>query len=356
MASARPKGLILAGEHGDALTSHEDVRVKQLLPVANEPLLFYGLETMRAAGIKEIGIVVTPDTQDAIREAVRDGSAWGVRVRYLRERVARGLVGSLLSAERFLDGSVCAAMLGDGLLRADLRPLLDEVHRDRLDALLLVQSAPVRTPNGLHERRLLRLVQPQDGARGSSRLAGVYLFGPRFVRAARAAGTAPSDAGLVQAVERLLDANGRIRTRALEGSWRRVADADELLEVNRRVLDELVPGYAGAELVDTHVQGRVAIDASATLEHTMVRGPAIIGAGAQLRHAYIGPYTAIGEGAVIEGAEIEHSIILSGASIKHLGTRLEGSVVGRRARVFRDFALPRAMRLRVADGDEISLA
>jgi glucose-1-phosphate thymidylyltransferase len=178
----------------------------------------------------------------------------------------------------------------------------------------------------------------------------VHVLGPRVVRAARNGGS------LVELLQRVIADGGRARVRTFAGLWRAIGDHEELLEENRAVIDDLHPGPSLGELVDSRDQGRVLIGPGTTLESTVVRGPAVIGSRVQLRHAYIGPYSSIGDDVEIDGAEVEHSVILPGASIKHPGDRLEASVVGRGARVLRDFGLPRALRLRIADGDEVCLA
>jgi glucose-1-phosphate thymidylyltransferase len=239
--------------------------------------------------------------------------------------------------------------LRDGLVRGDLGPLLEELQRDALDALLLLDSAENggQGTAGIEDKRLLRLAGDPPGP---GRLAGVHVLGPKVMRAARVGGS------LLELMSRVLADGGRARTRRFDGSWRPVAQDEELLEANRVVLDDLHPGPCQGTLTGSRIQGRVVIGPGTRLESTLVRGPAVIGSRVRLKHAYIGPYSSIGDDVEIEGAEVEHSVVLPGAVIKHLGVRLEASVVGRGAKVFRDFTLPRALRLRIADGDEVCLA
>lgn len=336
MTAARPKGLIVAG--------------RGIPLVANKPLVLYGLDAMRSAGIREVGIVAGAATGAAIRELADDGLGAGLRLRYMSGGPGASPVEALAAAADFVEDSPCVVQLRDGLMRGDLTPLLDELGRDALDALLLLDPAEPAPEGvaGLDDKRLLRLA----GESGRpARLAGVHVLGPRVVREARSGGN------LVELLGRVLADGGRARARSFSGSWRPVCEHEDLLEANRVVLDDLhPPGPPEGELVDSRVQGRVLIGPGTRLESTVVRGPVVIGSRVQLRHAYIGPYTSIGDEVEIEGAEIEHSVILPGAIIENLGGRLEASVVGRGAKVFRDFALPRAMRLRIADGDEICLA
>jgi glucose-1-phosphate thymidylyltransferase len=328
------KGLVLAG-HGvsGGFLQGAPIPSRQLMPVANKPLLAHALESLAAAGVTDVGVVVTSKTAGLVEATVGNGHEQGVQITYLHGEEPLALPDVLRDAASFLADSPSVAQTADGLLRADLGALLDELSSDDLDALLLLRPGePPKVP-GLDDQRLLHLV-PSAAVGKSAGLASIHLFGPRFTHAA----------------------SPRARAKVAAGWWPRSGSWEELLEANRLVLDELEPERSPAQLVDSDVQGRVAIGPDVVLESTVVRGPAVIGAGARLRHAYVGPYTSIGEKVEVEGAEIEHSIVLTGASIKHLGRRLEASIVGREARVFRDFALPRALRLRLADRDEISLA
>lgn len=329
MAAERAKGLVIAN---DGLT-----------PVANKPLLLYGLDAMRSAGIREVGVIADEPVACAMRELVGDEVGGGMRVRYLPRHPDATAGECLAEAAPFLGDSACVVQLRDGLVRGDVRPLVDELLRDDLDALLLLDPSE-KAVASLDDQRLLRL------AGGEGALAGVHVLGPRLIAEATGGGC------LAELLDRVVAAGGRARARTFGGAWKQVARTEELLEANRFVLDDLHAGPWRGELVDSRVQGRVSIGPGAVLESTVVRGPAVIGSRARLRHAYVGPYTSIGDEVEIEGAEIEHSIVLPGAEIRNLGGRLEASVVGRGAKLFRDFALPRAMRVRLADGDEIALS
>jgi glucose-1-phosphate thymidylyltransferase len=343
MAPSRAKGLILAGGSGGAPTP--------LLPVANKPVLVHGIEALRDAGVREVGVAVSPATSEGVAEELSAAGNLGVETTYVLTDRPLGLLDALTAAGEFLEDRPCVAHQGDGLLRHDVAPLVDEVARGEADALLLVhRDDQVDQMPALDDGRLLRVLGRARRRAGLS-MAGVHVFGSRFLREARG-----GQSDVAGAVERLLRAGGRARTTEIDGWWQRVGDAEGLLKANRLVLDDLEGTAPPEGTAGSSVQGRVAIHPSARLEATVVRGPAVIGADAVLRDAYIGPYSSIGDGVRVEGAEIEHSIVLAGAVIEHLGGRLEASVVGRGARVYRDFALPRAYRLRVGDGNEISLA
>jgi glucose-1-phosphate thymidylyltransferase len=337
-------------------TPLDRMRPVELLPVANRPILFHGLETMAAAGIRDVAIVVTPQTEGPIREAIGHGASWGVDVSYLAAKRSRGLAGLLLEAEDFLDGQPFILQHGSGLLQDDLGPLVNGLADDAPDALLLVhrwQGRPT-PPARRRDRALLALAGGLAPGPGMA-VAGVQLFGREFMARAHARLSAHRDDRNVGALTDELCRDGaRVEVRLVEG-WRRYeGDLHDLLELNRMLLDRLPGGYEDVG-PRTQIEGRVSIHPSAHIEGTTIRGPAIIGAEARIVESFIGPYTAIGECAQVEGSEIEHSIVLSGAAILHLGGRLEGSVVGRGARVVRDFSVPRGLRLHVGDDARVIL-
>lgn len=354
------KGLILANAPEVAGVGPLDrTRARHLLPVANRPILAHALEGMRRAGIDDVAIAVAEHTEDAVRDAVGPD----VAVTYVSERHAGGAADAVLAAEDFLDGEPFVLQHGDGLLHDDLRALVRDAAEDAADAVVLVCR-----DRGLNGRPGLNGARHRNGAVNGVQLAvvgslaapgpglavaGAQLFGPGFLSRARRRLRGAGE--LAPVLDDLRRDGARVEVRMIRG-WRRfVGHPHELLEMNRAVLDQLEEPVSEPDLPDCQIQGRVHIHPDARVETTVIRGPAVIGAGAHVRDAYVGPYTAIGEGVRIEGAEIEHSIVLAGATILHIGGRLEASVVGRDARVVRDFSLPRALRLHIGDGAEVAL-
>jgi glucose-1-phosphate thymidylyltransferase len=333
VAAGLGTGVILAGGLGSHVTAGAS-RLPALAPIANKPIVCYALEALASAGIDEVAIVVSPGSRDEIREIVSDGAGFGVRVAYFEQAERLGQAQAILAAAEFVGGRPFVLHRGDGLFRSSLRPLVEEFARAELDALILVQRGGAAQPH----------------------LAGVQVFGPRFFQAVRE--LKPSPRGrleIADAADRLAALGGRVVTRAGQWWWSCDGSPGELLRTNRLVLDELRGEVSGVDLLDSRVEGRVAIHPSTTLTSSTVRGPSIIGPGACLSHAYVGPYTSIGAGVVIEGAEIEDSIIFPDVVVRHLGRRLEGSVVGRKAKLHRDFSVPAALRLWVGDHVEVSL-
>jgi glucose-1-phosphate thymidylyltransferase len=351
-------GVILAGAFDPDLTPGIH-RLPVLSPIANKPIVSYALEALVAAGIDDVALVVSPESRDEVRQTVRDGSRYGVSVAYVEQAERLGQVHAVLAAAEFVDGRAFVLHRGNGLFRSSLQPLVEEFESEDFDALVLVERAGVARPH-LAERlhldgsnRVTTLPLPR---RSSSALAGVQALGPRFFQALlEFTPSVRRRLEVADAVDRLAADGGRVMTRAGEWWWSCDGTPEGLLRTNRLVLDELSSEPPGGELLDSRVEGRVDIHPSATVSTSTVRGPSIIGPRACLSHAYVGPYTSIGAGVVIEGAEIEDSIIFPEVVIRHLGRRLEGSVVGSKAKLHRDFALPAALRLWVGDNVEVSL-
>jgi glucose-1-phosphate thymidylyltransferase len=353
------KGLILSGGKGTRLRPLTHTSAKQLVPVANKPVLFYGIEAMRAAGIEEVGIIIAPETGQEIRDAVGDGSQFGTSIEYIEQDAPLGLAHAVLTAERYLGDAPFVMYLGDNLLRDGIVQLVDTFRTEEPDALILLTPVPdpehygVAELNG--EGRVARLVEKPPEPATDLALVGVYMFTPAIFDAARS--IEPSGRGeleITDAIQGLVDRGLRVDPHIVHGWWKDTGQVQDMLEANRLILDDLSPRMDG-ELVDSRVEGRVAVEEGALLERTTVRGPAIIGRGARLTDAYIGPYTAIGDSVSIEKAELEHSIVLSGSSISDLEHRIEASLIGRDVRIGRGPALPRAYRFVVGDSADVQI-
>jgi glucose-1-phosphate thymidylyltransferase len=353
------KGLILSGGKGTRLRPLTHTSAKQLVPVANKPVLFYGLEAMSAAGIGEVGIIIAPETGGEIREAAGDGSLFGVSIEYIEQDEPLGLAHAVLTAEPFLGDSPFVMYLGDNLLRDGIVDLVDNFRSERPDALILLTPVPdpehygVAELNG--EGRVGRLVEKPKEPLTNLALVGVYMFTPAIFDAARA--IEPSWRGeleITDAIQTLVDRGLRVDPHIVHGWWKDTGQVQDMLEANRLILDDLEERVEG-DLVDSRVEGRVVIEEGARLERTTVRGPAIIGRGSRIRDAYIGPYTAIGHEVEIEKAELEHSIVLSGSSICDLEYRIEASLIGKDVRIGRGPALPKAYRFVVGDHADVQI-
>jgi glucose-1-phosphate thymidylyltransferase len=352
------KGLILSGGKGTRLRPITHTSAKQLVPVANKPVLFYGIEAIVAAGIDEIGIIIAPETGDEIRETVGDGSAFGARITYILQDEPSGLAHAVLTGEPFLGTDAFVMYLGDNLLQGGITELVASFRAGAPDALILLTAVDDPENYGVAELdggRVVRLVEKPAEPKSDLALVGVYMFTATIHDAARA--IAPSPRGeleITDAIQYLVDAGARVEPHIVRGWWKDTGRLDDMLEANRLVLDTIETRVDG-ELIDSQVDGRVIVEAGARLERSTVRGPAIIGAGAQLIDAYVGPYTAIGERCEIESAEVEHSILLADSAVRDLHGRMESSLLGRNVRIGRDRLQPRAYRFMVGDNSEIAI-
>jgi glucose-1-phosphate thymidylyltransferase len=352
------KGLILSGGKGTRLRPITHTSAKQLVPVANKPVLFYGIEAIAQAGITEIGIIIAPETGDEIRSAVGDGSRFGVSVTYIVQDEPAGLAHAVLTAEPFLGSDPFVMYLGDNLLQGGIIDLVERFRASEPEALILLTAVDDPQSYGVAELdgdRVVALAEKPAQPRSNLALVGVYMFTAAVHDAARA--IKPSARGeleITDAIQYLLDGGRRVESHIVLGWWKDTGRLDDMLEANRLILDTIEPSCAG-ELIEAQLDGRVIVEAGARLVRSTVRGPAIIGAGATLIDAYVGPYTAIGEGCTIERAEVENSILLADCSLEGLDVRIESSLLGRNVRVRRDGQQPRAYRLMVGDNSEIAV-
>jgi len=352
------KGLILSGGKGTRLRPITHTSAKQLVPVANKPVLFYGIEAMARAGIREVGIIVAPETGDEIRAAAGDGSRFGVELTYIGQDEPLGLAHAVLTAEPFLADAPFVMYLGDNLLQGGITELVDAFRATAPDALILL--TPVADPENygvaeLEGGRVRRLVEKPPDPATDLALVGVYMFTPAIHDAARA--ISPSGRGeleITDAIQHLVDSGARVDPHIVRGWWKDTGRLDDILEANRLVLETIERSVEG-ELIDSRVDGRVVVLPGARLERSSVRGPAIIGADARLTDCYVGPYTAVGDRCVIEDAEIEHSILLADSQVRRLAGRMESSLLGRNVRVGRGDRQPHAYRFMVGDNSEIGI-
>ena len=352
------KGLILSGGRGTRLRPITYTSAKQLVPVANKPVLFYGIEAMAAAGIEDIGIIIAPETGDEIKAVTGDGERFGVRITYILQDEPAGLAHAVLTAEPFLGDSPFVMYLGDNLLQGGMTELVDDFRNHAPDALILLTPVPDPEHYGVAELtdgRVTRLLEKPPDPKTDLALVGVYMFTAGIHDAARAIEPSPrGELEITDAIQHLVDQGKRVEPHVVRGWWKDTGRLDDMLEANRLVLDTIESSVEGA-MVDSTTHGRVVIEPGARLERSTVRGPAIIGAGAKLTDCYIGPYTAIGPGCVIERAEVEHSILLEGSSVRGLNGRMESSLLGKDVAIQRSERQPRAYRFMVGDQSEIGI-
>jgi glucose-1-phosphate thymidylyltransferase len=353
------KGLILSGGAGTRLRPITHTSAKQLVPVANKPVLFYGIEALVDAGVKEIGIIIAPETGDEIREAAGDGSRFGAEITYIVQDKPAGLAHAVLTAEDFIGGSPFVMYLGDNLLRDGLRNLVSTFTEHEPDTLILL--TPVDDPQSygvaeLDGEKIVRLIEKPKDPPSNLALVGVYLFSNLIFEAARS--LEPSWRGeleITEAIDKLIDDGRTVRSEVVRGWWKDTGQLADMLEANRLVLEELVTEIEGEVDEASKVEGRLVLGPGARLERSVVRGPAVIGVGAHVEDAYIGPYTSIGDGVHVRRSEVENSIVLSGSVVEDLGTRMEASLLGKEVKLTRSEGMPKTLQLLVGDRSEIKL-
>lgn len=353
------KGLILSGGAGTRLRPITHTSAKQLVPVANKPVLFYGIEALVDAGVTQIGIIIAPETGGEIREAAGDGSRFGAEITYIVQDKPAGLAHAVLTAEEFIGASPFVMYLGDNLLRDGLRGLVSTFTSDEPEALILL--TPVEEPEhyGVAEldgERIVRLIEKPKDPPSNLALVGVYLFSSSIFEAARS--LEPSWRGeleITEAIQKLIDDDRKVQSEVVSGWWKDTGQLADMLEANRLVLEELQTRLEGEVDEDSRVEGRVVLEPGAKLIRSVVRGPAVIGAGACIEDAYIGPYTSIGDDVHVRRSEVEHSIVLSGSVVEDLGTRMEASLLGRNVKLTRSDGMPKTLRLLVGDSSEIEI-
>jgi glucose-1-phosphate thymidylyltransferase len=352
------KGLILSGGKGTRLRPLTYTSAKQLVPVANKPVLFYGIEAMAAAGIHDVGIVVG-DTHEEIRGAVGDGSKWGVQVTYIPQDAPRGLAHAVGISQPFLGDSPFVMYLGDNLLNKGLRPFVEQFWSEQPAAQILLAKVSDPQQFGvaeLDQGRVVRLVEKPKEPKSDLALVGVYLFGPQvFESVSRIKPSFRDELEITDAIQDLIDRGFVVRPQIVDGWWKDTGRLEDMLEANRLILDTIERRVAGDVDAMSRIEGKVVVEETAVIRHSVVRGPVIIGARARLLNCYVGPFTSIMGDVEIRDAEIEHSIVLEGSRIHDLGSRIEDSLIGKNVRLHRVPAKPKAYRFMLGDNSEVGI-
>ena len=353
----RSKGIIMVSPATSSGGPWLDAtRATSLQRVANRPILAHVLDALAAAGVDEIAVLTPPDLAQEITLYIESQRPPSVEVCCLAYDCQTEPAEALHAITRFAGDAPTIIHRADGLLGQPLAPFLELLSEDQTDLVVFVaQGARNADPLGPAAQRMLR-VADFDPAKAALGMAGVCILAPRVLGQLRHDETFSGELDLGVIAESLLAyEDRRVQTRVVR-EWRAFAgDTRDLLDMNRAVLDTLDERASAVQGDGNRFEGKVFIDPTALVTSSVICGPVIVGAGAHIADSYIGPHTSIGERVNMEGAEIERSVVFEGASILHVGGRLVASVVGREARIFRDFSMPRAMRLQVGDGDEVAL-
>lgn len=353
------KGLVLSGGKGTRLYPLTYTRAKQLIPVANKPILFRVIEAIRDAGITEIG-VVTGDTAAEIQEAVGNGSRWGVEITYIPQEAPLGLAHAVKIARDFIGDERFVMFLGDNVIQGGISPLIaDFANHPEWNSQIVLTRVHRPEQYGVAELtsdgRVARLIEKPQQPPSNLALVGIYMFDQHIFQATEE--IQPSFRGeleITDAIQWLIDAGEPVRCELLEGWWIDTGKLTPLLEANRLLLERIETDIAGHVDESSAIDGRVVVGEGAKVIGSTIRGPVVIGAGTRVEQSFIGPFSAIGNRCVVERSEIEHSVVMDDSSIVDIA-RLEDSLIGSDAIVTRSQRKPRALRLMVGDHCQIDV-
>ncbi len=360
---ATMKALVLSGGRGTRLRPITYTGAKQLIPIANRPILFYILDNISRAGIKEVGMIISPETGAEIEQTVGDGERWGISIKYILQTEPKGLAHAVITAQEFLGESPFVMYLGDNLIGSgitDFTKAFISNNGGHAEAAILLK--PVDNPSsfGIAEvgtgGQIKRLVEKPAEPKSNLALVGVYLFSPAIHEAiSKISPSARGELEITDAIQELISSGGTVRSEILETWWLDTGKKDDLLAANTIVLDEWFGRDIKGEVDEAStITGRVTISEGAVVTNSTLRGPAVIGPGTVVRDSFIGPFTSIGGESKIINSIIEHSVIFSGAVVDHV-ERLEDSLIGRDARVIKCRNKHQALRLMVGDDSEVEV-
>jgi glucose-1-phosphate thymidylyltransferase len=353
------KALVLSGGAGTRLRPITHTSAKQLLPVANKPVLFYGLEAIRDAGITDVGLVVG-DTAEAINDAVGDGSAFGLSTTYIRQTAPLGLAHAVLVSRDYLGDDDFVMYLGDNFIVGGITPLVEEFRSQRPDAQIMLTAVPDPREFGVAELddtgQVVGLEEKPQQPRSDLALVGVYIFSPSVHEAVR--NLKPSWRGeleITEAIQWLIDHGKAVRSSIISGYWKDTGNVTDMLEVNRMVLETTQSRCDGTVDAGCEIIGRVCIEIDAQVSGSRIVGPVIIGARSKITGSYVGPFTAVAEDCTIDDSEIEYSILLPRASIRGV-RRIEASIIGHEVEVTPAPRVPKAHRLVLGDHSKVQIS
>jgi glucose-1-phosphate thymidylyltransferase len=360
MEGSNLKALVLSGGKGTRLRPLTYTAAKQLVPVANRPILFYVLDNIARAGVRDVGMVISPETGKEIQSAVKNGKNWGLRVEYLLQDEPLGLAHAVKIAKAFLGRDPFVMYLGDNLIGCGIGQFREQFEGSAADATILLKEVDNPSSFGIAETddqgQVKRLVEKPKEPKSNLALVGIYFFSPRIHEAIDL--IQPSWRGeleITDAIQRLLDQGCKVLSHRLEGWWLDTGKKDDLLTANTVVLDEWVQRHIEGEVDDrSHVSGRVQLGKGSRVIDSTIRGPVVVGENVQIEGSFVGPFTSIGNGCRVVSAVLEHSVVLEEATIEHVD-RLEDSILGKRASVMNGHNHHRAYRLMLGDDSLVEL-
>jgi len=355
------KALILSGGKGTRLRPLTYTGAKQLVPVANKPILWYGIEAIVAAGITDIGIVISPETGEEVKAKTGNGDLFGATITYILQEKPAGLAHAVKVARPFLGDAPFVMYLGDNLIQNPLGGFLDTFKSQPMDALILLRPVPNPTSFGVAQvdetGRVLHLVEKPKVPPSNLALVGIYFFAPTIHQAIdRIQPSARGELEITDAIQDLINQQQQVEARQIEGWWLDTGKKDDLLEANQIVLDTcLQPNIAGEVDEHSQISGRVQLGAGSRLINCKIRGPVTIGRDCHLENCFIGPFSSIADHVTLIDVDLEHSVILQGATVIGIQQRIVDSVIGQRAQIKTAPQRPKALRFMIGDDSQIEV-
>jgi len=353
------KGLILAGGKGTRLRPITYTGAKQLVPVANKPVLFYVIEDLAEAAVRDVGIVIAPEWADQVKQAVGDGSRWGLEVTYVVQSRPGGLAHAVKESRGFLGDERFILCLGDNVTQGGVKSLVDEFRNGPMNCSIMLTRVDDPRQFGvavLEGNRVKRLVEKPTDPPSNLVLMGIYLF-DRSVWTAidQLKPSARGELEITEAIQYLVEHGFDVRPHVHVGWWLDTGKKDDLLEANRILLEQIEPRVQGEVDAASQLVGRVVVEAGARVVNSVIRGPAAIGERTLIENSYVGPFSAIYHDCRIVDSEIEYSIVLENSSIEKITRRIEASLVGRDVDVRLAPPKPHAHRLMLGDHSRVEI-
>lgn len=354
------KALVLSGGKGTRLRPLTYTTAKQLVPVANKPILGYVLSHIQDAGIKEVGVIISPETGNEVKDYIGNGKKWNIKVTYILQAEPAGLAHAVKTAENFLGKDDFIMYLGDNLLHHGVKDAIREFKRQKPHALIFLKE--VNDPRQFGVAKLdknghiLKLVEKPKNPPSNLALVGVYIFNAKIHEAI--AKIKPSFRGeleITDAIQKLIDMGYKVRSEVLKSWWLDTGKKDDILQANTVVLDEYIKRQIDGKVdAKSQINGRVAIEEGAEIINSVIRGPVIVGRKTNIVNSFIGPFTSIGDNVTIEDSCIEHSVVLNNAFLSGI-ERLEDSLIGKSTKVIKNNVRHKALRLMVGDDSNIEV-
>jgi len=354
------KAIILSGGKGTRLRPLTYSGAKQLVPVANKPILFYCIDNIVQAGITEVGIIIAPETGDEIRDSVGSGERWGIEIQYIMQDVPGGLAHAIQTAQDFLADSSFVMYLGDNLIGSGINQFVKEFKAKSPDALILLKEVDNPKQFGVaevsEEGKVVKLIEKPEVPPSNLALVGIYIFSPRIHEAIKK--IRPSNRGeleITDAIQELINMKCSVESFVLDMWWLDTGKKDDMLTANATVLDEWLRESIDGDVDEkSALLGRVSIGKGSVIKESKIRGPVVIGENAIIENSFIGPYTSIGNNVSVIKSSVEHSVIMDDSELRDI-ERLEESLIGRNVKIFRNRKIHKALRLMIGDDSVVEI-